>query len=194
MVDTRDQVMFAAGHLRGSIDVGLEGRFAEYTGDVLAPDTAIVLVGEPNTESEARTRLARIGFDNVIGALDDYVAAFMDHPEVVTRASRLTVEELAERRASVEGVQVVDIRNQGELDETGTIPGAVHIPLPQLVGRMGELDPARPTVVFCAGGYRSTIAASALRANGFVDVSDLLGGIGAWGGSGHELATAGTAG
>jgi hydroxyacylglutathione hydrolase len=194
VVDTRDQVMFAAGHLRGSIDVGLEGRFAEYTGDVLAPDTAIVLVGEPNTESEARTRLARIGFDNVIGALDDYVAAFMDHPEVVTRASRLTVEELAERRASVEGVQVVDIRNQGELDETGTIPGAVHIPLPQLVSRMGELDPARPTVVFCAGGYRSTIAASALRANGFVDVSDLLGGIGAWGGSGHELTTAGTAG
>jgi glyoxylase-like metal-dependent hydrolase (beta-lactamase superfamily II)/rhodanese-related sulfurtransferase len=193
VLDTRDQVMFAAGHLRGSIDVGLDGRFAEYTGDVLAPDTPIVLVGEPNTESEARTRLARIGFDHVIGALDDYVAAFMEHPELVTRASRLTAEELAERRASVPTLQVVDIRNQGEIDETGTIPGAVNIPLPQLVARLGELDPTAPTVVYCAGGYRSTIAASTLRAKGFADVSDLLGGIGAWSGAGNELATAGTA-
>jgi len=187
VVDTRDQVMFAAGHLRGSIDVGLDGRFAEYTGDVLAPDTAIVLVGEPNTEAEARTRLARIGFDNVVGALDDYVAAFMEHPELVTRASRLTAEELAERRVGVAGLQIVDVRNQGEIDETGTIPGAVHIPLPQLVGRLDELDPEVPTVVFCAGGYRSSIAASTLRAHGFADVSDLLGGVGAWSGSGEDL-------
>jgi glyoxylase-like metal-dependent hydrolase (beta-lactamase superfamily II)/rhodanese-related sulfurtransferase len=187
VVDTRDQVMFAAGHLRGSIDVGLDGRFAEYTGDVLAPDAAIVLVGEPNTESEARTRLARIGFDNVIGALDDYVAAFMEHPEMVTRASRLTAEELAERRAGVPGLQVVDVRNQGEIDGTGTIPGAVNIPLAQLVRRLDELDPEAPTVVFCAGGYRSSIAASTLRANGFDDVSDLLGGVGAWSGSGQDL-------
>jgi hydroxyacylglutathione hydrolase len=93
----------------------------------------------------------------------------------------------------VPDLQVVDIRNQGEIDETGSIPGSVNIPLPQLVGRLGELDPDAPTVVYCAGGYRSTIAASTLRANGFADVSDLLGGIGAWGGSGNELADAGTA-
>ncbi|MFM8305033.1 MAG: MBL fold metallo-hydrolase [Actinomycetota bacterium] len=189
VVDTRDQVMFASGHLRGSIDVGLEGRFAEYTGDVLAPDAPIVLVGEPNTEAEARTRLARIGFDNVIGALDDYVAAFMDHPEVVTRASRLTADELAERRSSLPDLQVVDVRNVGEVTETGTIPDAVHIALPQLLARMHELDPAAPTVVLCAGGYRSSIAASTLRAHGFADVSDLLGGIGAWAASGRECAT-----
>jgi len=193
VLDTRDQVMFAAGHLKESIDVGLDGRFAEYTGDVLEPHTPIILVGEPNTEAEARTRLARIGFDNVIGALDDYVAAFMEHPELVERASRLTVEELAEARSAMPDLQVVDIRNQGEIDETGSIPGSVSIPLPQLVGRLGELDPDAPTVVYCAGGYRSTIAASALRAHGFADVSDLLGGIGAWGGSGNEHADAGTA-
>lgn len=190
VLDTRDQKMFAAGHLKGSIDVGLEGRFAEYTGDVLAPDTPIVLVGEPNTEAEARTRLARIGFDRVVGALDDYVAAFMDHPEVVARASRLTAEELADRWSDVPGLQVVDVRNGGEIADTGTIPGAATIPLPQLVARLGELDPAVPTVVLCAGGYRSSIAASTLRAHGFTDVSDLLGGIGAWAGSGHELVTA----
>jgi len=193
VLDTRDQVMFAAGHLRGSIDVGLDGRFAEYTGDVLAPDTPIVLVGEPNTEAEARTRLARIGFDNVIGALDDYVDAFMQHPDLVERASRLTVDELADRRESVPSLQVVDIRNPGEVEATGTIPGAVVISLPHLVGRIDELDPGAPTVVYCAGGYRSTIAASTLRAHGFADVSDLLGGIGAWGDAGQSLAPAGTA-
>ena len=187
VLDTRDQAMFGAGHLAGAVSVGLEGRFAEYTGEVVTPSTQIVLVGEPRTEGEARTRLARIGFDNVIGALDDYVAAFIDHPELVEQASRLTAEELAERRATVSDLQVVDIRNIGELEESGTVPGAVNIPLAQLVARLGELDPTTPTVVFCAGGYRSSIAASTLRANGFTDVSDLLGGIGAWAGSGGEL-------
>jgi len=188
VLDTRDQTMFGAGHLRGAVSVGLEGRFAEYTGEVVTPSTPIVLVGEPGTEAEARTRLARIGFDNVLGALDDYVAAFIDHPELVEQASRLSAEELAERRVSVPDLQVVDVRNIGELAESGTVPGAVNIPLAQLVARLGELDPAAPIVVYCAGGYRSSIAASTLRANGFTDVSDLLGGIGAWAGSGGELA------
>jgi hydroxyacylglutathione hydrolase len=188
VLDTRDQMTFAGGHLQGSIDVGLEGRFAEYAGEVIDPDTPIILVGEPNTEAEARTRLARIGFDNVVGALDDYVAAFIEHPEVVARSSRLTAEELADRREHVPEIQLVDVRNPGELEINGTIPGAVHIPLAQLLARRGELDPALPTVVFCAGGYRSSIAASALRAHGFEDVSDLLGGFPAWAASGHDLA------
>ena len=191
VLDTRDQTMFAAGHLVGSVSVGLDGRFAEYAGNVLTSETPIVLVGEPDTEGEARTRLARIGFDRVVGALDDYVAAFMDHPEVVARASRLTADELAERRAALPGLQVVDVRNPGEVQGTGTVPGAATIPLPQLTARFGELDPSVPTVVYCAGGYRSSIAASALRARGFTDVSDLLGGIGAWSASGRDLAGTG---
>jgi hydroxyacylglutathione hydrolase len=60
------------------------------------------------------------------------------------------------------------------------IPGAVNIPLAELANRIGELDPAAPTVVYCAGGYRSSIAASLLRRHGFADVSDILGGYGAW--------------
>ena len=188
VLDTRDQTMFAAGHLVGSVSVGLDGRFAEYAGNVLTADTPIVLVGEPNTEAEARTRLARIGFDHVIGALDDYVAAFTDRPEVVVRASRLTADELAERRAALPDLQIVDVRNPGEVSATGLVPGATAIPLPRLLARAGELDPAMPTVVYCAGGYRSSIAASTLRARGFADVSDLLGGIGAWSASGRDLA------
>lgn len=179
VLDTRDQRMFAAGHLRGSIDVGLEGRFAEYSGEVIPPATPIVLLGEPGTEGEARTRLARIGFDTIVGALDDYVQAFTDRPDLVVQASRLNIAELRDRIADEPTLQLVDIRNPGEL-ESGTIPGAQNLPLPRLLEHLGELDPTAPTVVFCAGGYRSSIAASALRANGFGDVSDLLGGYGAW--------------
>ncbi len=76
-------------------------------------------------------------------------------------------------------LQLVDIRNAGEV-VSGTIEGASLLPVGQLPGRVDELDPDRPTVVFCAGGYRSSVAASVLRSEGFDDVSDLLGGFGAW--------------
>ena len=69
VLDARDDTTFAAGHLRGSINVGLGGRFAEYAGEIMRPDTPIVLVTPPGHESEAKVRLARIGFDHVIGAL-----------------------------------------------------------------------------------------------------------------------------
>jgi hydroxyacylglutathione hydrolase len=79
----------------------------------------------------------------------------------------------------VGALQVVDVRNPGET-ASGVLPGAATLPLPQLTARMGELDPARPTVVYCASGYRSSIGASVLAAAGFDDVSDLLGGYEAW--------------
>ncbi len=179
VVDTRDHQVYAAGHLRGSVDVGLGGRFAEYAGEVMEPGTPIVLVADADTAGEARTRLARIGFDHVLGALTDPAAAFVAHPEHVEQSSRLAVSQLTQRMAEVPGLVVVDIRNPGET-AVGTIPGARTIALPALLRRMDELDPDAPTVVYCAGGYRSAIAASLLRAHGFRDVSDLVGGYTAW--------------
>ncbi len=179
VVDTRDSADFAAAHLRGSINVGLGGRFAEYTGEVVTPGTPIIVVADPGYEHEAKIRLARIGFDAVLGALSEPLAAFIARPDLVERASRLTALELDARRAEVTGLQLIDVRGPGEA-ASGMIPGALNIQLPQLVHRMGELDPSVPTVVYCAGGYRSSIAASTLRHAGFGDVSDLLGGFGAW--------------
>ena len=179
VVDSRDDMAFTAGHLRGSVNVGLGGRFAEYAGEVMRAGTPIVLVSEPGTEAEARTRLARIGFDRVVGALDDPVAAFLAHPEHVAQLSRLSVATLQERIASVPDLQLVDVRNPGEV-EHGTVPGARSVSLPSLLNRLDELDRQRPTVVFCAGGYRSAIASSLLRAHGFTDVSDVIGGYNAW--------------
>ncbi|CAB4892251.1 unannotated protein [freshwater metagenome] len=179
VIDTRDNADFSGGHLRGSINVGLSGRFAEYTGEVVRPNTPIVLVSDAGYEPEARIRLSRIGFDTVIGVLANPMQVFQHHPDVVESASRLTVQQFEQRRASLATLQIVDVRGPGEV-EHGMIAGAIHIELPALLARLGELDPTVPTVVYCAGGYRSSIAASALRANGFTDVSDILGGYTAW--------------
>ena len=179
VIDGRDDASFAAGHLRGSVNVGLGGRFAEYAGEVMTPGTPIVLVTEPGHEAEAAVRLARIGFDRVLGALAEPVRTFVEHPEVVEQLSRLSATELDQRRAELPGLVVIDVRNVGELEQ-GTIPGARHVALPALLPRLTELDPTAPTVVHCAGGYRSAIAASLLRAHGFRDVSDLIGGYTAW--------------
>lgn len=116
----------------------------------------------------------------MVGHLTDPIGVFVQRPELVETSSRLSVQEFDERRAALDAeLQVVDLRNPGET-EGGVIPGALLIQLPQLVRRLGELDPARPTVVYCAGGYRSSIGASTLRSAGFADVSDLLGGYNAW--------------
>jgi glyoxylase-like metal-dependent hydrolase (beta-lactamase superfamily II)/rhodanese-related sulfurtransferase len=183
VLDTRDAAEYAQGHLRGSVDVGLDGRFAEYAGDVLSPTTPIVLVTNPGRELESRVRLARIGFDHVIGHLAEPQRAFLEHQDAIEASSRLTAAELRARMARVTDLQLVDVRNPSEVAASGTIEGAVNVPLAHLSDELATLDPERPTVVFCAGGYRSAIAASTLSAHGFADVSDILGGFDAWAGA-----------
>jgi hydroxyacylglutathione hydrolase len=179
IIDGRDPEEFARGHLRGSINVGLNGRYAEFAGSVVPSDVDIVLVVDRGFELEAKNRLARIGFDRVVGSLADPLQVMADNPDRVRQASRLTAAEFEDRRADIDSLQVVDVRNPGEF-KLGTIGDATPIPVGQLPARIGELDPHAPTVVFCAGGYRSSVAASVLRQAGFDDVSDVLGGYGAW--------------
>jgi len=179
VLDARDDAAFAAGHLRGSVNVGLGGRFAEYAGEVMRPDTPIVLVTDPGHEAEAKMRLARIGFDRVLGALADPIATFITHPEHREPLSRLSAATLRERLGSVPGLVLIDVRNPGEV-ASGSVPGARNISLPALLASIDSLDPTVPTVLYCAGGYRSAIASSLLRSHGFDDVSDLLGGYDAW--------------
>ncbi len=181
LVDTRSPESFASGHVRRSVNVGLDGRFAEYAGDIIRPGQHVVLLADPGRAIEAKVRLARIGFDDVVGAVEGVEAALADHPEMAERAKRIPAADLAAWLADDdEVIAVVDVRGPGEVEATGTIPQARNLPLAQLLDRLGELDPEVPTVVYCAGGYRSSIAASTLRAHGFVAVADLIGGYGAW--------------
>lgn len=180
LLDVRDPAEFARGFLAGSINVGIDGRFAEYAGSVVSPDERVILIADgPALATEARLRLGRIGYDHV----DCWVSVgeMMGAPELVHAASRLTAVELDARRASGADPLLIDVRGVGEF-AAGTIGGAISIPVAQLRSRSAELleDRDRPVVVFCAGGYRSSIAASVLRLAGLRDVSDVVGGYGAW--------------
>lgn len=176
--DARDVQEFAAGHLRGAVNVPADGRMAETVGMVLRPEQAVVVMAPEGTEQEVATRFARIGFDRVLGFVPEPEAYLLAHRDEVEQASRLTPSAVDEAVAAGE-VQLVDLRNAGEV-VGGMLPGARHIPLAELSRRAGELDAATPVVVYCAGGWRSSVGASVLRAAGFADVSDVLGGYGAW--------------
>ena len=179
VLDSRSPDEFAAGHLAGSINVGLEGRYSEFVGGIVPAGSSIVLVAEEGRAAESRTRLARIGYDDVLGHLERPLTAFTAAPEHVTRSSRIDVGGMKHAQQNVEDLQVVDVRQPGEL-AGGVVEGALTIPLTELNARLGELDPQKPTLLYCAGGFRSMIGASRLANAGFSDVSDLLGGYGAW--------------
>jgi hydroxyacylglutathione hydrolase len=183
VVDGRAPDAFASGHLKNSLNVGLDGRFAEYAGDVVRAGQPIVLITDAGRETEARVRLARIGFDNVAGYLPTIERALARRPDQKISAARLSATALAAWSAEEPRLQIVDVRNPSEL-VAGVVPGTRHIPLAALLNRMDELDATVPTAVYCASGYRSSIAASALRAAGFARVTDLLGGFKAWSATG----------
>jgi hydroxyacylglutathione hydrolase len=179
LLDTREPGDYASGHVRGAVNVSLHGRFAEWAGNVLSPDRDIVLVGDPVHASESRIRLSRVGFDRVVGQLRDLAEVVVRRQDLVEASSRLSVHQLAGLRYVEPRLQIVDVRGPGEI-AGGAIPGAREIPLPALTDSFSTLDQAAPVVVYCASGTRSMVAASVLRASGFDDVSDVLGGYGAW--------------
>ncbi len=178
IIDARETTEFAGGHLRGAINVPVDGRMAETVGMVVKPEDEIILMAPEGEEQEAAIRLVRIGFDKAVGFVPRPEAYLIDHADQVQRASRLTPSQL-ETAVTLGDAQIVDIRNAGET-ESGMIPGAVNIPLAQLARRATELDPERPVVLYCAGGWRSSVGASLLRHLGFADVSDVLGGFAGW--------------
>jgi glyoxylase-like metal-dependent hydrolase (beta-lactamase superfamily II)/rhodanese-related sulfurtransferase len=175
LVDTRGAEEFAAGHLHGAINVNLDGRFAEQVGAVVSGDADIIVAGRDESNREAMVRLGRIGFDRVVAEIVDYERQLADQPTLAAYAERLDPGELPPAGAT----QLVDVRNPGETS-LGFIADAHLIPLAALPARARELDPNRPTVVYCAGGGRSAVAASWLRASGFRDVVDLRGGYDGW--------------
>ncbi|WP_353890624.1 MBL fold metallo-hydrolase [Micromonospora sp. WMMA1363] len=179
VMDTRDPQEFAAGHVRGAINIPADGRFAETAGSVVAPDRTVVVVAPQDREEEIVVRLARIGFDRVVGYLREPEGAFREMVADMAPASRVTAVQLRESLERSEPPIVLDVRNVGEREQ-GAVEGSLHIPLAELVRRLDEVPADRPAVVHCAGGYRSSVAASLLRDAGRADVSDLLGGYGAW--------------
>ena len=189
VVDVRPAAAFAAGHLAGSINVPLGKSFLTWAGSVLPTDWDLALLATPATRDaaiSAASELPLIGLDRVLGVIAP--------PEISELGMKVVtlggVPATAIASAAAGDQLVLDVRNRSEWNE-GHIPGAVNIPLAELVARVHELRAhvGRPIAVHCQGGSRSAVAASVLQANGFSDVSNVQGGYSEWARAGHRPAT-----
>lgn len=177
VIDVRDAAEFAAGHLKGSINIGLEGRYATWAGTMLDKQAPIVVIAsEEDQIEEAIIRLGRIGFDHVKGFLKDGLNSLQDHPELVSQTRRISAQAMQELD---EQVTILDIRTPAEWN-TGHIENSINIPLNHLAEHLSEIPRDQTVIVHCQGGYRSSIAASLLEKQGFDNVIDLVGGFKAW--------------
>jgi hydroxyacylglutathione hydrolase len=179
ILDTRDPDEFAASHLKGSINVGLGGQYATWAGTVLNHKDPITIIADPGRENESAVRLGRIGFDNVAGYLRDGLKSLQSRPDLVAFTERMSAPFAAELLSSNEPPLAVDVRTPRE-HEQKHIRGSASVPLSRLADKLATIPMDRSLLVYCAGGYRSSIAASLLQRAGFSRVAEIAGGMAGW--------------
>jgi glyoxylase-like metal-dependent hydrolase (beta-lactamase superfamily II) len=186
LLDVRPYAAFGAGHLPGSINIGLGGQFASWAGTLLPAARDILLVTSDAGEvTEAAMRLARVGLEKLAGFLDGGVAAWDASRRPVAQVPQMPVDALrAELAERPDELQIVDVRRPAEF-ASGHVPGAVNLSLDRLEAEARRLDPSRPTIVICAGGYRSSAGTGLLRRAGFSDLYNVVGGTSAWVAAGY---------
>ena len=175
VLDTRDAMDFAAGFIPGSLNIGLNGDFAVWAGSLIDPDRDLLLVCAPGRQAEAIERLARIGYERVRGYLSGGIDSWFRAHEQYSGILTVTGEECSELLNN-QGYRLLDVRNRREAAHQ-RMTGALHIPLNILQQEIPSLDTNQKWLVYCAGGYRSMMAASLLRAAGFHFVANVEGGI-----------------
>jgi glyoxylase-like metal-dependent hydrolase (beta-lactamase superfamily II)/rhodanese-related sulfurtransferase len=177
VLDTRTAMEFSKAFIPNSISIGLEGQFAPWVG-ALIPDVKqeILLITEPGKEEETIKRLARVGYDYVIGYLDGGIEAWRNAGKEIDSIGRITAEEFATQFS--ENPIVIDVRKPGEFSGEH-VENALSIPLDFMNDHMAEFPKEEPFILHCAGGYRSIIAGSILKARGFNNFVDVIGGYGA---------------
>jgi len=180
VLDVRSGASFGAGHVPGSLNIGLGGQFASWAGSLIKIGTPILIVAESEAQvDEAVMRLARVGIESASGYLADGMAAWDRAGRTVAQLPQMPVDELQHQVAEGRNLQIVDVRRPGEYT-SGHAPNAQSLPLATLANQVGRLDPTRPTAVICQSGYRSSAAASLLAQRGFQAVSNVVGGTAAW--------------
>ena len=190
LLDVRSAEDFGAGHLPGSINIGLGGQFAIWAGSLIPLTAEIVVIAENEVHvEEAVVRLARVGIENVKGYLSGGVDAWRQAGFELAIIPQVTVDSLNDQIGN-DDLQVVDVRRPAEY-ESGHVPRALHAPLSDLERNIGRLplDRVKPTFVICAGGYRSSAAASLLEQHGFTNLLNVTGGTGAWISAGYPVDT-----
>lgn len=175
LLDTRSAGDFAKGYIPNSINIGIDGSFAQWVGEMI-PDVRqeILLITDPGREEECIIRLSRVGYDNTLGYLEGGFEAWKKAGKEIDSVQRISAADL-EKMIATDKPIVIDIRKKSEYDSEHIVD-AINIPLNQINEHLAEFPKNKPFVLHCAGGYRSMIAASILKQRGWNDFSDVEGG------------------
>ena len=179
ILDVRPPKEFGMGHLCGSMNIGLSGKFERWAGEILNREKPIIFISEPEQERETITRLARVGLDQIKGFLNHGIHALASTPELTRHTNRMTVTHLEEHLMQANRPHLLDVRSTHEW-EIRHIDDSRNIPLQHLSARLEEIPQDHTVAVYCASGYRSSIAASLLEHYNFENIVDLVGGFDAW--------------
>lgn len=176
VLDVRNQNLFKQGFVPGSIFIGLNGSFAPWVGSVIKEiDTKILLISEKDKEQEAIIRLSRVGFDNCLGFLDGGFDVWKNSDNQFDSVDSISAKDL---NKIIGSISLIDVRKNGERNN-GYLNESVNIPLDDFTDDVLEIDKMDKHFIHCAGGYRSMIAASLLKRNGFKSIVDVSGGFAA---------------
>jgi rhodanese-related sulfurtransferase len=176
VLDVRDAQTFSKGFVPGSLNIGLRGSFAPWVGALITNiRRPILLVVQEGDEREAVIRLARVGYDNVVGYLKGGIDNWKNEGKTVDTIKSISAAEFETITNADKLVEILDVRNVGEYLSEHLLQ-AHNYPLGDLSHTMDKLDRNASYYIHCAGGYRSMVAASLLRANGFKNLIDIAGG------------------
>jgi hydroxyacylglutathione hydrolase len=176
VLDVRNQNLFKQGFVPGSIFIGLNGSFAPWVGSVIKEiDTKILLISEKDKEQEAIIRLSRVGFDNCLGFLDGGFDVWKNSDNQFDSVDSISAKDL---NKIIGSISLIDVRKNGERNN-GYLNESINIPLDDFTDDVLEIDKMDKHFIHCAGGYRSMIAASLLKRNGFKSIVDVSGGFAA---------------
>ena len=175
ILDTRNADVFTQGFVPGSINIGLEGRFAEWAGSLLPFDNTIIMITDGGKEKESVIRLARVGFDKISGCLQGGFENWKKAGEEIDLIINVEPDELAMDLPFDNNLVVIDVRKSNEFAE-GHITGAVNIPLSDMAdpGSMAQIKEDDNVYIHCSAGYRSVIASSLLKRQGIHNLRNVL--------------------
>jgi hydroxyacylglutathione hydrolase len=189
VLDVRSAADFGAGHVPGSINIGLGGQFAIWAGSLITIGTPIIIVADSDAKmEEAVMRLARVGIESVKGYLGGGIEAWQSAGFNTDTVPQISIDDLDSLIRKENQLQIVDVRRPPEY-ESGHVPRAFHAPLSNLEASADglPLDRSKPTAVICAGGYRSSAATSILQSHGFSSLLNVTGGTSAWINAGYPV-------
>ncbi len=178
ILDTRTAQNFARGFIPNAINIGLDGQFAPWVGALIPAEQPILLVAEPGTEEESVIRLARVGYDHTIGFLKGGFDAWKKAGKEVDTINTISADEMAEKMKTPMGIKVIDVRKKPEFGSEH-VDNALNLPLDFINDHLGDFPKEEPFYLHCAGGYRSMIAASILKARGWDNIIEIKGGFAA---------------